>query len=45
MPFLDGVYTPEDVNWLARGYKYCISELFDSDISVGGECKDRKSDL
>lgn len=45
MLFLDGVYTPEDVNWLAQGHKYFISELFNLDISVGRECKDWKSDF
>ncbi len=45
MPFLGGVYTLEDVNWLAQGYKYCVSGLFNLEISVGGECRDQESDL
>lgn len=45
MLFLDGVYIPEAVNGLARDYKYCVSELFDSDIYVDRECENQESDL
>lgn len=45
MLFLDEVYISEAVNGLARDYKYCISELFDSDIYVGRKCKNQESNL
>lgn len=40
MPFLDGIYTFKDMNWMTQDYKYYIFELFHLDKYVGRGYRD-----